>query len=239
VPVAPAGPQPNAEESRIATREKLRKLLETHGPSVNVAFRQSDEQPFIFVGSMNRGLANAESLEILIAVTAHETIGFRIFPHYKGGYINVGKAKDSAALMRQLLLLSDRVFLFWGADESGDVFAGYTFTLESGFPEEGIRVVLNSIKNLDKFVGEMRPAIDGSAASAPPPSADPAKLRTPAALNVLEETIALYSLSLDELSSTHDNCWVLPAKPRVPVKRPIHRIAVGSSSFWPATRYLE
>lgn len=164
-PVA-AAQQPNPEESRIATREKLRKLLESHGPSIGVAFRQSEKQPFNFVGVMTQTLTNAESLEIVIGVTSHETIGFRIYPHYKNAYINLDRAKSGAALMRQLLLLSDRAFLFWGADSGGDVFAGYTFTLESGFPEAGIRVVLNSIKNLDQFVGEMRSAVDGSTAPA-------------------------------------------------------------------------
>ena len=68
--------------------------------------------------------------------------------------------------MRLLLRLSDRAFLYWGADESGDVFTGYTFTLESGFPEEAIKIVLRSIVNSDKFVGEMRPFIDGTSAGA-------------------------------------------------------------------------
>jgi hypothetical protein len=44
------------------------------------------------------------------------------------------------------------------------VFNGYTFTLESGFPEDAIRVVLRSIVNSDKFIGELRPFIDGSSA---------------------------------------------------------------------------
>jgi hypothetical protein len=49
-------------------------------------------------------------------------------------------------------------------DSSSDVFAGYTFTLESGFPEEAVTIVLRSIKNSDKFVGDMRPNIDGTSA---------------------------------------------------------------------------
>ncbi|MEA2958815.1 MAG: hypothetical protein QOJ58_4350, partial [Alphaproteobacteria bacterium] len=88
----------------------------------------------------------------------------RIYPHYKNGYINVDNVKNSAGMMRQLLRLSDRAFLFWGADESGDIFTGYTFTLESGFPEEAIKIVLRSIVNSDKFIGELRPNIDGTAA---------------------------------------------------------------------------
>ncbi len=43
----PASPQQaNSEEARIATREKLRKLLDEFGPRINVAFKQSERQPF-------------------------------------------------------------------------------------------------------------------------------------------------------------------------------------------------
>ena len=152
------------DASRIRTRESLTALLDKVGPGINVAFRQSTKQPFNYLGTLKHGLVNAESLEIVISVTTDDTIGFRIYPHYKNGYINIDKVKNGSGLMRQLLRLSDRTFLFWGADESGDIFTGYTFTLESGFPEEAIRIVLRSIVNSDKFVGEMRPNIDGTAA---------------------------------------------------------------------------
>lgn len=161
-------PTPQQKEAaRIATREQLRKLLETSGPKkgINISFRQSEKQPFNFTGRLKDGLTNAESLEVVIGVTTDETIGFRIYPHYKGGYINADKAKNSVALMRLLLNLSGRNFLFWGVDGSGDVFAGYTFTLESGFPEKSAEIVLYSIPLLDRFVGEMKPFIDGSPAS--------------------------------------------------------------------------
>jgi hypothetical protein len=155
------------EAARIATREQLRKLLEASGPKkgIGISFRQSEKQPFNFVGVLKDGLRNAESLEVVIGVTKDDTIGFRIYPHFKGGYINADKAKNIVGLMRLLLNLSDRNFLFWGVDSSGDVFAGYTFTLESGFPEKSAEIVLYSIPLLDRFVGEMRPFIDGSAAS--------------------------------------------------------------------------
>lgn len=152
------------EASRNRTRDALAALLEKAGPGINVAFRQSSKQPYNYVGAMKQGLVNAESFEIVISVTANETIGFHIYPHYKNGYINVDNVKNSTGMMRQLLRLSDRAFLFWGADESGDIFTGYTFTLESGFPEEAIRIVLRSIVNSDKFIGELRPNIDGTAA---------------------------------------------------------------------------
>lgn len=152
--------QQDDEAARIRTRDKLAQLLEKAGPTVNVAFKQSQKQPFNYVGSLTAGLLHAESFEIVISVTAKDTIGFRIYPHYKKGYINPGKVNDAAGLMRLMLRLSDRAFLFWGLDEAGDAFTGYTFTLESGFPDEAIRIVLRSIANSDKFIGEMRPFLD-------------------------------------------------------------------------------
>ncbi|HEX3463067.1 MAG TPA: hypothetical protein VHS78_03305 [Candidatus Elarobacter sp.] len=157
-----AGAQSTA--SREATREELRSVLASTGQrsDVNVTFRQSTKNPFNFVGSMTTGLRNADSLEIVVSVTQSDTIGFRVYPHYKGGYINLGKARDMNGLMRRLLYLSDQNFLFWGADDTADVFSGYTFTLESGFPQDAIAIVLRSIRNTDKFVGQLRPFIDGS-----------------------------------------------------------------------------
>jgi hypothetical protein len=154
------------EAARVATREKLRALLDTSGPKkgIEINFRQSDKQPFNFVGVKRGGLANAEGFEVVVGVSNDETIGFRIYPYYKGTYVNVDKARNGAALMRKLLNLSDHNFLFWGADDTGDVFAGYTFTLESGFPDKAIEIVLYSIAPLDQYVGQMRPFIDGGPA---------------------------------------------------------------------------
>lgn len=151
------------EAARVAVREKLRALLAEVGPKkgIEIAFRQSDKQPFNFVGVRRGGLTNAEGFEVVVGVSNDETIGFRIYPYYKGGYVNVDKARNGAGLMRKLLNLSDHNFLFWGADDTGDVFAGYTFTLESGFPDKSIEIVLYSIAPLDQYVGQMRPFIDG------------------------------------------------------------------------------
>ena len=164
-PVAYSQTSPQPEDpARIKTREQLGLLLDKVGPTIKVSFRQSQKQPFNFVGVLKEGLKNADGMEIVIGVTANQTIGFRIFPHYNGAYINVDKAKNSVGLMRQLLRLSDQNFLYWGADQSGDIFAGYTFTLESGFPEAAVTIVLRSIANLDQFVGNMKPNIDGTPA---------------------------------------------------------------------------
>ena len=153
-----------SDAAREKTRERLTALLQRVGPDLNVSFKPSSKSPFVFTGMMRDGLKNSDQLEIVISVTTKDTIGFRIFPHYKGAYINLDKAKNSAQLMRKLVQLNDSTFLFWGADDSGDVFTGYTFTLESGFPDKAIEIVLSSIKNSDQFVGELRPAIDGSSA---------------------------------------------------------------------------
>ena len=148
--------------SRDANREKLRALLDVAGPKINITFRQSDKQPYNFVGVLKTGLRNADSFEIVISVSAQDTIHFRIFPHYHDAYLNIDKVRSGEGLMRHMVHFSDQNFLFWGADGSGDIFAGYNFTLESGFPDASIRVVINSIAKLDEFVGQMRPEIDGS-----------------------------------------------------------------------------
>ena len=159
---APAVFSQESDPARDKTRERLSALLQRVGPDMNVTFKASSKSPFVFTGVMRDGLKHAEELEIVISVTTKETIGFRIFPHYKGAYINIDKARNSAQLLRKLAQLNDSTFLFWGADDSGDVFTGYTFTLESGFPDKAIEIVLSSIRNSDEFVGQMRSSIDGS-----------------------------------------------------------------------------
>jgi hypothetical protein len=151
-----------ADATRDKTRDRLSALLTRVGPDLSMSFKPSSKSPYVFTGILRDGLKNAEYFEVVISVTTKETIGFRIFPHYKGGYINIDTARNTAALLRKIAQLNDSTFLFWGADDTGDVFTGYTFTLESGFPDKAIEIVLQSIKNSDQFVGEMRPAIDGT-----------------------------------------------------------------------------
>ncbi|HEY0431753.1 MAG TPA: hypothetical protein VGC61_08030, partial [Pyrinomonadaceae bacterium] len=165
------------EENKAAreqTRGQLEKLLGKVGPVANVSFSVSQKHSDKYVGLLKTGLVNAEGMEIFIDVTPKETIEFRVYPHYKKAYLNLDKVSDRSALMRMLLELNSRTFLYWGADEAGDVFTGYTFTLESGFPEEAITVVLRSIVNSDKFVGEMRPILDAPTEPVVKPAAKPA-----------------------------------------------------------------
>ena len=152
----------NAEANREKTRARLSALLQRVGPEIKVNFQPSSKSQFVFTGVLRDGLTNAQSLEIVITVTSKDTLGFRVFPHYKGAYINIDKARNPTQLLRKLVQLNESTFLFWGADDSGDVFTGYTFTLESGFPDEAIKIVLSSIRNSDQFVGEMRSSIDGT-----------------------------------------------------------------------------
>jgi hypothetical protein len=155
--------QPSNPARRATTREQLRALLLREGPTtaVNIAFQPSANNEWNFFGYL-KGLKNVDQLEVVFSITPDGTIGLRVYPQYKGGYINVERAKDPVALMRQVLYFSDRNFLFWGADKDGDLFCGYTITVESGFPYESTLTVLRSIKNTDGFVGQLRPAIDGT-----------------------------------------------------------------------------
>jgi hypothetical protein len=151
------------QAKRDAARERLRAVLSNVPSGIPITFRQSDKQPYNFVGVYkSTELKNSGGFEVVVGVSTNETISFRIYPYVNNGYVNIDKARNSAGLMRQLLRLSDTNFLFWGTDGTGDVFAAYSFTLESGFPEEAIRVILWSIKPLDEYVGDMRPNIDGT-----------------------------------------------------------------------------
>ena len=160
----------SAQESPVTrdqARELLRASLERYGPlpDVNIDFRQSEKQPYNFVGMMTAGLKNSQELEVVVGISDKSTISVHVYPHYQGHYINLDKARDPAGLMRHLLVLNHDHFFYWGADDDHDVFAGYTFTLESGYPDEAMRIVLRSIRANDDYVGELRPFIDGGAAT--------------------------------------------------------------------------
>src|ERR1051325_11096413 len=128
------------EANRSATREKLRTLLANSGgkKGIDIPFRQSDKNPWNFVGVARNSLTYADSYEVVIGISNDDTISFRVYPIYKGSYINVDKARNPLGLSRQLLAYSNKNFLYWGMDETSDVFAGYTFTLENGFPDKSI-----------------------------------------------------------------------------------------------------
>ena len=149
----------SSDTGRVANRQKLKSILDKYGAGVHINFRLSDKQPFNFTGNLSTGLTNCEFLETVVTVSPDATISFRIYPYYKGNYININSSKNSSGLMKKLLELNGTNFMYWGADNTGDIFAGFMITLESGMPEQVIDVVLNSIKPLDQYVGEMQPFV--------------------------------------------------------------------------------
>ena len=146
----------NDDANREATRERVRAALQATGPRMNVNFKQSERQPFNFVGSLTDGLTNSESMEILILIGRNDVLTVQAYPHLTGNkYINIDRSPNGTGLMRRLLSNNDGQFFYWGMDDVYDVFAAFTFTLESGFPSESLDMVLRSIPLLDKKVGEM------------------------------------------------------------------------------------
>jgi hypothetical protein len=162
---SPTPLSPEKQAKREAARERLRTVLMNVPKGIPITFKQSEKNPWNFVGIFKSDqLKNAGGFEVVVGVSTDETVGFRIYPYFNNAYVNIDKARNSSGLMRQMVQFSNHNFLFWGADDTNDIFAGYTFTLESGFPDEAIRVVLWSIQPLDQYVGQMRPNIDGSVA---------------------------------------------------------------------------
>ncbi|HEY8185941.1 MAG TPA: hypothetical protein VIF64_07715 [Pyrinomonadaceae bacterium] len=156
--------QQQEDALRAATRDKLRVMLEAAGPKrgINISFRQSEKNPFNFVGVKRDGLTHEDFFEVVVGVSKDNTVVFKIYPHSKGSYLNVDKAKDSAGLTRLLLNLNSHNFLYWAADDSKDICAMFMITLESGFPDKAMEVVLYSIAPLDQYVGQMLHFVDGS-----------------------------------------------------------------------------
>ena len=136
VPTAAAAQTKETPAERDATREEVRAILASVGPrdDVAIAFRQSTQERVQFRWQRHRP-HQLDSLEVVISVTEYKTVSFRVYPHYHGGYINLNRAKDRAGLMHKLLEYNDTNFLFFGADDTNDVFAGYTFTLEFGLSQ--------------------------------------------------------------------------------------------------------
>jgi hypothetical protein len=160
---APAAAQ-SATSTRDVTRDRLLALLAQVGKrtDVNIDFHVSDKNPYNVTGVLKNGLKNQDLLEVVWSVTKSDTIAMRAYPHYNGAYVNLDKVRDYPGFMRTLLKLNDTNFMYWGADDTNDVFVAYEFTLESGFPAEAITIVTRSIPNQDQFVGQLRPYIDGT-----------------------------------------------------------------------------
>jgi len=151
-----AGAQRVSDEVRAETRNRLDSLLHAYGPALKMRFYRDSDDPFQFGGVLDKDLRYAWRFELVINVTPQNTIGIRAYPMFSDR-INMENVRDPNGLARQILRFTVHNFLHWGVD---DVFAAYTFTLESGFPEEAIKVVLRSIPLVDESVGEIVQFID-------------------------------------------------------------------------------
>lgn len=153
--------QTAGDPQRETTRQRLSGFLATAGPrnDVNIAFHQSDKNPWNFAGVARGGFANCDYLEVVIGISTQNTIAITVYPHYHGNYINAARAKDPGGLSKKLLNLSYHNFYHFGSDDGGDIFAGYNFTLESGFPEQSMLVALTSIRSQDQFIAALAPFI--------------------------------------------------------------------------------
>ena len=140
----------------------MRAILASVGPrdDVAIAFRQSTQNAYNFVGSAT-GLTNSDSLEVVISVTEYKTVSFRVYPYYHGGYINLNRAKDRAGLMHKLLNITTPTSCSSAPTTPMTCSPATPSRSNSGFPNEAVTIVLRSLRNQDKYVGEMRPLIDG------------------------------------------------------------------------------
>lgn len=147
--------QADSDTVRVAIRQKLEALLDAYPLARDMQFQRSARDPFSMAGSYSRGLRYVSTFEVVWTVTTKQTIGLRVYPHWNGAYINLSRFQPRGRFMEGLLRDADTDFFHWAVSPSLDVFAGFTFTLESGFPEEAIRVVISSIPLLDGAVGKL------------------------------------------------------------------------------------
>jgi hypothetical protein len=153
---AAAQTDPDAVRAMTRTRDQLDSLLHAYGSTLKMKFyRSADGDPFQIEGTFDKGLRYASRFELQFNVTPENTIGVRVYPDLYNERISIDDAFDSNGLARQLLHFSASSFFSWGIDDASNVFARFTFTLESGFPDEAIKIVLRSIPLLDDSVGDI------------------------------------------------------------------------------------
>jgi hypothetical protein len=156
--IQPLAAQSAADSVQAVTLEQLKAVIATYEPAQNIRwYRASD--PFDLDGFYDKGLRWSSRLEIYITVTHQATIWVRVYPQYYGHHINLNRVHDPNGLMQQMLRLSYHNFFFWGLDDNRDAFAGYPFTLESGFPEAAVKEVIKSIPLIDASIGDLTPFI--------------------------------------------------------------------------------
>lgn len=154
----PLAAQSAADSVQAVTLEKVKAVIATYEPAREIRWYRASN-PFDLDGFYDKGLHWSSRLEIYITVTHQTTIWLRVYPQYYGHHINLNRVHDPKGLMQQMLRFSYHNFFFWGLDDNLDAFAGYQFTLESGFPEEAVKEVIKSIPLIDGSVGDLTPFI--------------------------------------------------------------------------------
>ncbi len=154
----PVAAQSAADSAQAATLDKLKAVIATYEPAQAIRWYRASNA-FDLDGFYDKGLRWSSRLEIYITVTRQATIWLRVYPQYYGHHINLNRVHDPNGLMQQMLRFSYHNFFFWGLDDNRDAFAGYQFTLESGFPEEAVKEVIKSIPLIDESVGGLTPFI--------------------------------------------------------------------------------
>jgi hypothetical protein len=154
----PLAAQSVGDSMQAAATQDLKALIATYEPARAIRWYRASNA-FDLDGFYDKGLHWSSRLEIYITVTRQSTIWLRVYPQYYGHHINLDHVHDPNGLMRQMLQFSYHNFFFWGLDDNLDAFAGYQFTLESGFPEEAVKEVIKSIPLIDGSVGDLTRSI--------------------------------------------------------------------------------
>lgn len=161
--VGPLAAQTDPVALQTAARDQLEALLSTYPPARAMHFRRRPGDPFAIEGYLRKDLTYAADFHIVVVVTPKRTITFRVFPGYgEYYYLKLSNCRDPDGVMQKLLQFSYHTFFFWGVNDALDVFAGYTFTLESDFPEDAIKVVIRSIPLIDGSIGELADYIEAA-----------------------------------------------------------------------------
>src|SRR5437588_6948846 len=100
--------------TRDQERERLRGTLERYGArdDVSINFRQSDKNPYNFVGVATTGLKNAQSFEVVVGVGESHTISVRVYPRYNGGYMNLDKRSEERRVRRKCMKRRQKNFFY-------------------------------------------------------------------------------------------------------------------------------
>jgi hypothetical protein len=160
-PLPPNGAPADASAVATATFANIQKLLEAEGSRLNLgaAFRPLNSG-LESAAVVTDGLTKAEKLEVHIDAISNPagTVRLRVYPLYRGTYVNVSHAEDQAALMRVLLgpaRISGPCVYSWKIDKDGDIYDTCILTSDN-FPYASIVTALKDIRHVDRIFGEWR-----------------------------------------------------------------------------------